>query len=87
MKKAVGFCSEHQALKELVCLSGCECRVCPHCALFGVHQGHDVREESEVLALITEHSSQLDLMVEDMKSAQMELREPKYYWEFANKYR
>lgn len=26
-------------------------------------------------------------MVEDMKSAKLELSEPKYYWEFANKYR
>lgn len=26
-------------------------------------------------------------MLEDMRSAQAELSEPKYYWQFANKYR
>jgi len=46
-----------------------------------------VREEQEVLSLIGDHSTQLTQMVEDMKSAKLELSEPKYYWEFANKYR
>ena len=70
MMRAVGFCREHQAVKELVCLSGCQCRVCPHCALFGVHQGHDVREEQQVLALIGDHSKSLNQMLEDLRSAQ-----------------
>jgi len=87
MKKAVGFCREHSAMKELVCLSGCECRVCPHCALFGVHQGHDVREEQEVRALINDHTKSLSQMVEDLKSAQLDLSEPRYYWQYVNKYR
>ena len=84
MKRAFGVCAEHQAPKELVCLSGCQQRVCPHCALFGSHQGHDVREEHEVISLIGEHTSSLSQMVEDMKQASIELSEPKYYWQFAN---
>jgi len=48
MKLAFGTCVEHGNPNELVCLSGCESRVCPHCALFGFHQGHDVRTEQEV---------------------------------------
>mgnify|MGYP006922973100 CR=1 FL=1 len=81
------MCAEHQACKELICLSGCQVRVCPHCALFGTHKGHDVRKESEVFSLITGHSNSINQMLEDMRSAQAELSEPKYYWQFANKYR
>jgi len=60
MKLAYGMCAEHGSPNELVCLSGCDCRVCPHCALFGAHQGHDVRPESEVITLIGDHTHQLD---------------------------
>ena len=87
MKKSVGFCNEHKALKELVCLSGCQVRVCPHCALFGKHQNCDVRQEAEVIAMITNHTDSLTQMIEEMKSAQQELTEPKFYWQFVNKYR
>ena len=69
MKKAVGFCEEHRAVKELICLSECKTRICPHCALFGGHQGHDVREEQQVLSLITDNSESLGQMLEDMRSA------------------
>ena len=85
--KSFGMCPEHQACKELICLSGCQVRVCPKCALFGAHQGHDVREESEVFSLIGEHVTSVNQMLEDMRSAQAELSEPKYYWQFANRYR
>ena len=87
MKKAVGFCQEHRAVKELICLSGCQTRVCPHCALFGTHKGHDVRDETAVLSLIGEQHESLGQMLEDMRSAQQELVETKYYWQFANQYR
>ena len=85
--RAFGICSEHGNPKELICLSGCNVRVCAHCALFGAHRGHDVKEETEVLQLIGEHTYQLAQMLDEMKSAQAELREPKYYWKFANDYR
>ena len=62
-------------------------RVCPKCALFGPHQGHDVKQESEVLSIIADHTTSVNQMLEDMRSAQAELSEPKYYWQFANKYR
>ena len=62
-------------------------RVCPHCALFGRCQGHDVREEQEVFALIGEQTKALNQMLEDMKSARQDLTESRYYWQFANKYR
>ena len=87
MQKALGVCQEHQACKELVCLSGCNIRVCPHCALFGRCQGHDVREEQEVFALIGEQTKALNQMLEDMKSAKEDLSVSRYYWQFANKYR
>jgi hypothetical protein len=87
LEKTVGFCKEHDRPQELVCLSGCRVRVCPHCALFGAHKGHDVREESEVQGLITEHSRQLQQMVEQMGTAKVELAEPKFYWQYANLYR
>lgn len=55
--------------------------------LFGIHKGHDVRDEQAVLGLIGENKDNMDQMLEDMRSAQQELSEPKYYWQFANKYR
>ena len=55
--------------------------------MFGAHKGHDVREESEVQGLITEHSRQLQQMVEQMGTAKVELAEPKFYWQYANLYR
>lgn len=85
--QTLGICKEHQRPQELVCLSGCKARVCPHCALFGAHKGHDVREESEVQSMITEHSCQLQQMVDQMSSAKVELAEPKFYWQYANLYR
>ena len=63
-EKTFGICKDHERPQELVCLSGCKVRVCPHCALFGAHKGHDVREEAEVQGLISEHSKQLEQMVD-----------------------
>lgn len=63
VEKTLGICKEHDRPLELVCL-GCKVRVCPHCALFGAHKGHDVREESEVQNLISEHAKQLEQMVD-----------------------
>ena len=40
-----------------------------------------------MFSLISEHTNAINQMLEDMRSAQGELSEPKYYWQFANKYR
>ena len=37
--------------------------------------------------MITNHTDSLTQMIEEMKSAQQELTEPKFYWQFVNKYR
>ena len=68
MKKSVGFCKEHNQLRELVCV-GCQVRVCPHCKLFGRHQNCEVRQEQEVINLINEHNKGLSEIVEELKSA------------------
>ena len=75
-EKAYGLCTEHEKPNELICLSGCKVRVCPHCALFGTHKGHEVREENEVQAIVAEHSSQLNQMLEEMRLAKGELTDP-----------
>ena len=75
-EKAYGLCTEHEKPNELICLSGCKVRVCPHCALFGTHKGHEVREEHEVQAIVAEHSSQLNQMLEEMRLAKGELTDP-----------
>ncbi|MFO0117308.1 MAG: B-box zinc finger protein [bacterium] len=33
-------------MNELACVT-CKQRICPHCALFGGHKGHEVKEEKE----------------------------------------
>ena len=45
--EVVKKCSEHGHASELICLK-CKTKVCPRCALFGSHKGHDVKEMSEV---------------------------------------
>jgi B-box zinc finger len=40
----LNLCQEHGRPADLICLDDRQ-RVCAHCALFGQHKGHDVREQ------------------------------------------
>lgn len=61
-------CQDHNRPSELVCLK-CKVKVCPHCALFGSHKGHDVREMSEVHALLKENSDLVAQVIKDVEKS------------------
>lgn len=86
LEDQVGYCQQHQNLSELACLT-CRCRVCPHCALFGSHKGHEVREEKEAQALMKEHSDQLKLLIPEFTQMIAELGDKPNYWKHLDKYR
>ena len=45
------LCAQHKKKIEIICID-CKERLCSHCALFGEHKPHDIREETEVVQLI-----------------------------------
>ena len=42
------LCATHKKPLDLVSITSRE-RICSNCALFGVHKGHDIKEETAVL--------------------------------------
>lgn len=52
------LCHEHGRKLEIVCIND-RVRICSNCALFGKHRGHDIREEPDVVAEITERTELL----------------------------
>jgi hypothetical protein len=63
-------CEIHNRKLEIICIQ-CQTRICCNCALFGVHKGHDVRMEAEVveeLSVRTELLIQMYQIVEDISS-------------------
>ena len=64
----VEHCEEHNRKLEIICIQD-RMRICSTCALFGVHKGHDVRMENEVvneLTIRTELLIQMYQIVEDI---------------------
>ena len=46
------MCKAHKRKVELIDIED-RCRICTHCALFGKHKNHDIREETDVMNEIT----------------------------------
>jgi len=61
-------CLEHGKLRSLICID-CQQHVCETCALFGSHQGHDVRQTSEVMNDI---KLRMELLMENYQAVQQD---------------
>lgn len=71
---------------ELACLT-CKIRVCPHCALFGNHRGHEVREEAEIQEIMKMNTEQLKILITTFQPMISEINDKTTYWKLFDKYR
>ncbi len=86
LEESVGICQQHQSVNELACVT-CKQRICPHCALFGGHKGHEVKEEKEAQEIIQNNSEQLKLLMNEFSAMATEISGKQNYWKFFDKYR
>lgn len=62
------MCVIHKKKLEVICVT-CKEKVCPNCALFGVHNTHDIRPEEDVVQMITQR---LEGLIEVFNSVNQE---------------
>lgn len=80
------MCPQHNAINELACLT-CKRRICPHCALFGGHKNHEVKEEKQAQDIMQNNSEQLKMLIGEFASMSTEISDKHNYWKFFDKYR
>lgn len=75
--KTKNLCSEHKRALEIICVnSECLKRICTNCALFGNHQGHQIKSEYDIVNYAENKTQEmLDVQKELYDSEQLLKRE------------
>jgi len=66
-----GFCEDHQKAFEYVCIQD-KVKVCTDCALFGAHNGHQIKPLSSFKAEIEKKAQRLEELLQTTKESQKE---------------